>query len=83
MTRPQHTDHLATRDLLEELARRLDLARGKVKLELIFVDGVLQDGYRHQRLAARDLAACSCRQHAWSPDCRVHPPSSHRLGVPA
>jgi hypothetical protein len=60
-----------TRALVEELAARLDVSMGKVKLELIFVDGRLEDGWRHERLDAADLA-CSCRRHAWSPGCPRH-----------
>lgn len=66
---------LATRDLLEELARRLDVAAGRVKVELIFLDGRLEDGYRHHRLNARALTSCICRHHAWNPGCPVHPPT--------
>lgn len=64
----------STRDLLEELARRLDAATGKTKLELLFVDGRFQDGYRHSRIGGRDID-CSCRPGAWDPGCARHPPS--------
>lgn len=63
---------IETRGLLEELVRRLDIASGKVKLELIFVDGRLEDGYRHHRLDARELGECLCRRHAWNPSCPRH-----------
>jgi hypothetical protein len=72
-------DVASTRELLEEVARRLGVDDGHVKLELIFVAGRLTDGYRHHRLDAPAIAACICSRHAWSPSCPVHPPSDLEL----
>jgi hypothetical protein len=72
----------STRDLLEELARRLNAATGKTRLELLFVDGRFQDGYRHTRISGPDVE-CSCRPGGWNPACVRHPPSEIPLGVEA
>jgi hypothetical protein len=63
-----------TRDLLQLLAERLDAAVGRIRVTLIFKEGVYVDGYRQQeseRLRPHDLE-CRCRRHAWRPDCPKH-----------
>ena len=70
----------SSRELLEELGRRLGVTSGKVKLELILVDGRIEDGYTHHRLDVRALD-CACARHAWNPDCPRHPPATSNLGA--
>ena len=61
---------LDTRDLLRALAPRLNADQGKVKLELIFVDGEYVDGYaiRTDRIRPTETT-CRCRRHAIDPAC--------------
>lgn len=75
-------DDANTRELLEEVARRLGVDEGHVKLELIYVAGRLTDGYRHHRIDTKAIAACICSRHAWSPSCPVHPPAELELTRP-
>jgi hypothetical protein len=53
--RPLATPARDARELAEQLAERLNAIIGTVRLELIFQDGRLVNGYRHDKFSAHSL----------------------------